>query len=160
METHARIWSAPVAAEASSSIGDQSAAAQMYRLAIDLLPLSVPRHLSPSDHVRLLMPMAGFVSEAATGVLRADDPGGALGLLEQGRGLLIGRALDARDGTTERLRRIADELAMAPDPHADREPGQPSVVDQRRELGRAATAHCRSVAAGGERPRGHDRREQ
>jgi hypothetical protein len=137
LETHARIRAAQVAGEAAWSAGDLPSAARMYRLAVDLLPRLVPRHLSPADHARLLAPMAGLVSEAATGVLRAGDPGGALELLEQGRGLLIGHALDARDGTTEELRRIADELATSLDPHADREPGQPSAVDRRRELGRA-----------------------
>lgn len=138
LETNARIEAARIAAAAAASVDDRPAAARMLRLAIDLLPRLVPRHLSPSDHARLLTPMSGLVSEAATGVLRAGDPEGALELLEQGRGLLIGRALDARDGTTEELRRIADALASSLDPPpAEREPGEVSVVDQRRELGRA-----------------------
>lgn len=136
LETHARISSARAAGMIASDTGDRQAAARMFQLAVGLLPKLVPQHLSPADHARLLAPMAGLVSEAATTVLHAGDPGGALELLEEGRGLLIGHALDARAGTTEKLRGIADGLATSLDPHADREPGQPSTVDRRRELGR------------------------
>jgi hypothetical protein len=137
LETQLRVQSARGAAEAAGSLDDRPAAARMYRRAVDLLPRLVPQSLSSSDHARLLAPMSGLVAEAATGLLHAGDRNGALELLEQGRGLLIGRALDARDGTTEELRRIADELATSPDPHADHVPGEPSLFDRRRELGRA-----------------------
>jgi tetratricopeptide (TPR) repeat protein len=116
-----------------------------FRSAVHLLPRLAARHLSHREHTRQLAPFFGLVSDAAAIAVRNGDPTGALELLEQGRGLLIGQALDARSelhrltdahrDLADQLKRIGDELARQDDPHArPTDPGQPSTVDRRREL--------------------------
>jgi hypothetical protein len=137
LDIDSRIDVGRIAGEVAAWLGDWPVAAKALRRAVALLPMLVPQYLSTSDHARRLAPMFGLVSDAATAVLRAGDPVGALELLEQGRGLLIGRAVDARDGASDELRRIARELAASPDPHVPHQPGQPTEVDRRRALARA-----------------------
>ncbi|MFI7670948.1 CHAT domain-containing protein [Nocardia sp. NPDC049526] len=134
LETQLRIQAAELAGDATARLEDWVTAAEHFRYAVGLLPRLVPRQLPTPDYFQRLIPMLGLVSKAAAATVRAGDPAAALVLLEQGRGILIGRVVDARDGLTDELRRIAGELAHTPDPHR---PGGPSAVDRRRALERA-----------------------
>ncbi len=119
-----------------------------FRRAVALLPRLVGRQLSPDDHLRELSRWSDLASDAASAAVRAGAPGRALELLEQGRGLLIGRALDARADFDEilaadprqgpqlvaDLRRIGDELAVSAPGHGTTHAGDHSDVDRRQAL--------------------------
>lgn len=140
-----RIRAAMAQGDVAADNGRWQVADDAFRSAVDLLPRLAARHLSHRDHTRQLAPFFGLASDAAAVVVRNGDPIGALELLEQGRGLLIGQALDVRGELhrltdahrelAEQLKRIGDELARQDDPHArPADPGQSSMVDRRREF--------------------------
>ncbi|GAA0986327.1 CHAT domain-containing protein [Acrocarpospora macrocephala] len=78
--------------------------------AITLLGLLAPRELGREDQERELARHIMIASDAAACALQLDDPGKALTLLEQGRGLLLGQAIDARTELTD-LREHMPDLA-------------------------------------------------
>ncbi|MGP3683573.1 CHAT domain-containing protein [Streptomyces sp. IBSNAI002] len=80
------------------------------QLAVQLLPRVAPRRIGRSDRERQLAALAGLASDAAACALGLGDPERAVQLLEQGRGILLGQALDARTEVTE-LHRLHPDLA-------------------------------------------------
>ncbi|MFF8289580.1 CHAT domain-containing protein [Streptomyces sp. NPDC016309] len=69
-----------------------------YRLALDLLPFAASGRLVRSDQERGLSRVRGLAAEAAACAVNAGRPEQAVLLLEQGRGVLLGRAMATRDG--------------------------------------------------------------
>ncbi|WP_250032634.1 CHAT domain-containing protein [Paractinoplanes maris] len=89
--------------------------------AVNLLPLFAGRQLAPDDHLREVADWSEVASDAAAAAVRAGAVEHALELLERGRGLLLGRALDYRE-TFEHIRT------------ADPEQG-PRLIEELRRLG-------------------------
>src|SRR5262249_39064884 len=67
-----------------------------FEAAIGLLGLLAPRGLTRGDQEHLLDGLDGLGSEAAACCVQAGQPGRAVELFEQGRGVLLGQALDTR----------------------------------------------------------------
>jgi hypothetical protein len=91
---------------ASAELGtpDHELAATLLELAVLLLPETAYRQLSRADRQHRLGAFAFLASDAAAAVLAAGGPGAparALGLLELGRAVLHGQALDTRTDLTE-----------------------------------------------------------
>ena len=80
--------------------GDWITATIAYRHAVELLPQIAGPALSRDDREHQLTQNANLASRAAEAALQARDPMIALGLLEQGRGVLLAQALEARDDLT------------------------------------------------------------
>ncbi|MFJ8082919.1 CHAT domain-containing protein [Streptomyces sp. NPDC096205] len=87
--------------------GDAQRAADVTEAAVRLLPQVVPRRLERGDQQHAIGSFAGLAGAAAARALAA--PGGsaseraerALGLLEAGRAVLLGQALDTRSDLTD-----------------------------------------------------------
>ncbi|SDJ48878.1 CHAT domain-containing protein [Lentzea albidocapillata subsp. violacea] len=92
----ARLW-----AYEMTRIQDWQAALEAFRLAVELLPRTAPRHVTQADRERALAAFAGLASDAAACAIQAGDPRLAVALLEQGRGVMLGHALDARTEITD-----------------------------------------------------------
>ncbi|MFF5496752.1 CHAT domain-containing protein [Streptomyces aquilus] len=75
---------------------DPSAAIAHFETAVGLLPQIATRRLRRGDQQRMLARFAGLASNVAAAVLNGPEPSAerALELLETGRGVLIGQALD------------------------------------------------------------------
>ncbi len=73
-----------------------SEATEAYAVAVEQLGLMAPRAVTRSDQEFALGSFAGMASAAAACSLRAGDVDRALELWEQGRGVLLGQALDLR----------------------------------------------------------------
>ncbi|MGW6308765.1 CHAT domain-containing protein [Streptomyces niveus] len=92
---------------------DPGSAADMAEAAVGLLPRLTPRRLERGDQQHVLSAFPGLASEAAA--LALADPEGtperraarALRLLEAGRAVALGQALDARNDLTDLRRRHA-----------------------------------------------------
>lgn len=69
-----------------------------YELALELLPFAASGRLVRSDQERGLSRVRGLAAEAAACAVNAGQPKRAVLLLEQGRGVLLGRAMATRDG--------------------------------------------------------------
>ncbi|WP_330275282.1 CHAT domain-containing protein [Lentzea sp. NBC_00516] len=112
----ARLWAYEMVARR-----DWRAALDAFRLAVELLPRTAPRHVTQADREQALAAFAGLASDAAACAIQAGDPPLAVALLEQGRGVMIGHALDARteltdlEGQHPDLARRCDELRSALD---------------------------------------------
>jgi hypothetical protein len=79
-------------------------AADLLELAVRLLPLATPRLLTRTDQQHELSGFAFLASDAAALALAAGGPDPApraVGLLELGRAVLHGQALDTRTDLTE-----------------------------------------------------------
>ncbi|MER5770655.1 CHAT domain-containing protein [Streptomyces sp. NPDC001985] len=81
-----------------------------FTTAVDLLPAVSPRHLVRDDQEFRLSRTVGLGAEAAACALRCGDPGLAVRLLEQARGVLLSHAFDVAGDLTELASR-APELA-------------------------------------------------
>lgn len=79
-------------------------------VAVGMLGRVAPRELGQEDQQRELARHTAVAADAAACALHAGDAGRAVVLLEQGRGVLLGQALDTRGQLTE-LTRAAPELA-------------------------------------------------
>lgn len=90
---------------------DYAAAMEPFRLAVELLPRTASYRIGRMDRARQLGNFAGLAGNAAACALELADPELAVRLLEQGRGVLLAQALDARTDTTDLLSRLPDELA-------------------------------------------------
>lgn len=101
----ARAW-----AMASVRTSDWAEGLDACRAAIAELPLLAWHGLDREDRLDALGRTASLACDAAAVALNAGLPEEALQLLEQGRGVLLAQALDARDDMTE-LREQAPELA-------------------------------------------------
>ncbi|MFD6990963.1 CHAT domain-containing protein [Streptomyces sp. NPDC059943] len=91
-------------------LGRPDLALKGYVVAVDLMPAVSPRHLLRDDQELRLGATAGLGAEAAACAIRCDEPGLAVRLLEQARGVLLAQAFDANSDLTE-LARKAPELA-------------------------------------------------
>ncbi|MEU9351224.1 CHAT domain-containing protein [Streptomyces griseoloalbus] len=69
-----------------------------YELALALLPFAASGRLVRSDQERGLSRVRGLAAEAAACAVNAGQPERAVLLLEQGRGVLLGRTMATRDG--------------------------------------------------------------
>jgi hypothetical protein len=101
----ARSWAA-----AALLHGDLAEAGWAFARAVELLPLTAARHLQPLDRQREIAQFSSLVSDAAACALAADDARLALTLLEQGRGVLIGQAVESWQ-ELDRLEQIRPDLA-------------------------------------------------
>lgn len=90
--------------------GRPQEAVTAYTQAIAQLPAIVPRHLAAADAERALSEAPGLAGDAAACALAAGDAMGALGLLELGRGVLLGQGMKNHDELAE-LRARAPETA-------------------------------------------------
>lgn len=81
-----------------------------YELALELLPFATSGRLVRGDQERGLSRVRGLAAEGAACAVNAGRPEHAVLLLEQGRGVLLGRAMATRDGLG-RLRRAHPDLA-------------------------------------------------
>ncbi len=93
---------------------DLEGAARLHDTAVRLLPQVVPRQLSQADQQHQLSDYSFLTSDAAALTLRLGQPDSAakaLGLLELGRGVLYGQALDTRGDVAELHRRFPDLAA-------------------------------------------------
>ena len=113
--TAARLWGR-VAARG----GHSAKAADGYAAAVGLLARVAPRSLGRSDQEYWLSELAGLGTQAAACCLQAGQVDRAVELWEQGRGVLLGQALDTRTDLTQlveehpqlaaELIRVRDEL--------------------------------------------------
>ena len=92
---------------AASDVAD---AAEGYATAVGLLDVLAWRGLRRADQERLLAQFSGVAGDAAATAIAAGQPGRAVEMLEQGRGVLLAQAIDARTPHDD-LRRQAPELA-------------------------------------------------
>ncbi|MFD7953435.1 CHAT domain-containing protein [Streptomyces ardesiacus] len=81
-----------------------------YELALSLLPFAASGRLVRGDQERGLSRVRGLAAEAAACAVNAGRPEHAVLLLEQGRGVLLGRTMATRDGLG-RLRGTHPDLA-------------------------------------------------
>ncbi len=79
-------------------------------VAVSALALVAPRDLARGDQEHRLTQLAGIASDAAAAAVARRDLDGAVALLEQGRGILLGQALDIRVDLADLYR---DEPALA-----------------------------------------------
>ncbi|MER5534704.1 CHAT domain-containing protein [Streptomyces mirabilis] len=108
----AHLWALSVIGGGESrSPDDHAAAMEPFRLAVELLPRTASYRIGRMDRARQLGRFAGLAQDAAACALELADPELALRLLEQGRGVLLAQALDARTDITDLLSRLPDELA-------------------------------------------------
>ena len=101
----ARSWG-----EAAADAGRWEEALEGYQVAVELLPLGVTRRLAHSDQEHRLTELHGLAADAAACAVHAREPGRAVLLLEQSRGVLLGQVIAAR-GEWERLREAHPEAA-------------------------------------------------
>jgi hypothetical protein len=71
-----------------------------FEVAVGQLSRVTPRRLARDDQEHLLDGLEGLGSEAAACCVHAGQPGRAVELLDQGRGVLLGQALDTRTDLT------------------------------------------------------------
>ncbi|MGW2014675.1 CHAT domain-containing protein [Streptomyces sp. NPDC001927] len=83
-----------------------------HEVALELLPFAASGRLARSDQERGLSRVRGLAAEAAACAVNAGRPERAVALLEQGRGVLLSRAMATRDGLG-RLRAAHPGLAEA-----------------------------------------------
>ncbi|GAA1603531.1 MULTISPECIES: CHAT domain-containing protein [Kribbella] len=103
-------WQWALAELATSSGLDWSAAMEPFELAVRLLPRIAPRRVTHADRERGLAGISGLARDAAACAIQLGAPEQALQLLEHGRGVLLGQALDARTELTD-LREQHPDLA-------------------------------------------------
>ncbi|WP_238435388.1 MULTISPECIES: CHAT domain-containing protein [unclassified Frankia] len=106
-----------------------------FEMAVKLLGRVAPRSLSRSDQEHLLAELGGLGADAAACCVRAGLVDQAVELFEQGRGVLLGQALDTRTDVTalgEQHPDLAASFARLRDlldrPSGPAEPGQPGPV--------------------------------
>jgi tetratricopeptide (TPR) repeat protein len=155
----ARLAAAALWGRAAAATGKWSEAVAGYEAAIDLLGLTTPRALRRADQQDVLASLTGIASEAATCCVLAGLTDRAVELLEQGRGVLLGQALDTRTDLTilteqhpelaERFTALRDALDSPVDP-ASLISGFGAVADrvpdnQRLAIGRLETERQRAA---------------
>jgi hypothetical protein len=101
-------------------------AVEGFTAAAELLGRVAPRSLTRSDQEHLLDAMGGLGSEAAACCIHAGQRDRAVELFEQGRGVLLGQALDTRTDLTalaethpelaSRFAALRDELDSVDEP--------------------------------------------
>jgi tetratricopeptide (TPR) repeat protein len=97
-----RVKAAQVGAQAIAGLDGLAAALDLYRTAVELLPLLAWRGMSESDRRFLLDSEASFLArDAAAAAIAAGDHVLAVELLEQGRGVVWAQQLDTRTDLTD-----------------------------------------------------------
>lgn len=110
-------------------------AATAHELAVELLGQAAPHTLARSDQERVLGRRRGLASDAAACFLHLGDTRRAVELLEQGRGVLLGRAIEARSDLTELAAKRPDlakqftRLRTVLDAVSDRDVPDASILD-------------------------------
>jgi hypothetical protein len=102
----------------AAAVQDWAEASEGYAAAVALLALVAPRSLGRSDQEYWLSKMSGLAEQAAACCLQDNQLHKAVELWEQGRGVLLGQALDARTDLTalaERHPPLADEFSRIRD---------------------------------------------
>ena len=89
-----RIRSAALWAKVAWAAGRRGEAATASALAVESLAAAGRHELNQTDRARLLAEYPSIASDAAAYALRNGDADDALGLLEQGRGILLGEAME------------------------------------------------------------------
>ncbi|MGI5230380.1 CHAT domain-containing protein [Actinoallomurus sp. CA-142502] len=84
----------------AATAGEYAEAAEALEMVIELLPRLAARELRRSDQEHRLGQGSGIAASAAACALAAGQPEKAVRLLEQGRGVLLARALDTRADLT------------------------------------------------------------
>jgi CHAT domain len=95
-----RVWAAWLETAPLLAAADHAGALRALTLAVELLPRVARRNLARADQERPLAQLRGLASTAAAVAIGAGKPELALTLLEQGRGILLSRALDSRADLT------------------------------------------------------------
>jgi tetratricopeptide (TPR) repeat protein len=150
----AEVVSAPTMIRATAALNAGRLAAELeaaeladegFGLAVGLLDRLAWRGLARDDQEELLRRFSGVASDAAAWALERGDPTRAVTLLEQGRGVLIAQAIDARSPSAL-LRERAPDLAERLDQlHAELETEAPVEL--------AGARHDRRIALARERDR-------
>lgn len=142
-QTRVRVAAGAAWGRVAAELSDWEAAVAGLRLTVGLLGLRAPRELDREDQERELAEHTALASDAAACAIRLGDLPRAVSLLEQGRGILLGQALDARTDLTDLRRRdtaLADRFhevchrldSPVPDPsHAG---GDSTAIRERRDL--------------------------
>ncbi|MET8545624.1 CHAT domain-containing tetratricopeptide repeat protein [Kitasatospora sp. NPDC004799] len=104
MPVHGRVLAAWEWGAAAATGERWEEALRGYEAAVRLLPFAASGRLARSDQERSLSRVHGLAAEAAACAVQVGDLVLAVRLLEQGRGVLLGRTIAARDGLG-RLRR-------------------------------------------------------
>ncbi|GFH38494.1 CHAT domain-containing protein [Streptomyces pacificus] len=120
-----RAWAAVAAGYLAADSEDFTGAVESFTLALEQLELTAWRGLDRADRERLIAEHPNLVAHAAAVAVRADRAERAVELIEQGRGILLAQALEARTDHSElralapeldhRLRQVLDELDRLPD---------------------------------------------
>ncbi|MBB5866789.1 tetratricopeptide (TPR) repeat protein [Allocatelliglobosispora scoriae] len=115
----ARAW-----AQEAASVGDFEAAARGWDIVFHILPQLVDRGLDQRDRQHHLRLLAGTATAAAATWIELGDPGRAWQMLETGRGVLLGQALESRSDMAGLDAELATELAglrraLNPSPDAE-----------------------------------------
>jgi tetratricopeptide (TPR) repeat protein len=113
MESQSTLWRVRTArawGSTAAQAGDWGQAAQGFSLAISLLPQVAPRYLQRGDQEYSLSQLVDLASDGAACALHAGDADQAVQLLEQGRGIILTQAIEARGDLTDLYER-APELA-------------------------------------------------
>ena len=131
-----------------------------FAAAAELLGLVAPRSLIRGDQEFLLQELGGVGAEAAACCVHAGLTGRAVELFEQGRGVLLGQALDTRTdltalaeqhpGLADRFTVLRDDLDRAGDPAvppAPLPPGTEGAAEGRAEAARRDMERRRAAAA-------------
>ncbi|NUW31446.1 CHAT domain-containing protein [Nonomuraea sp. SMC257] len=110
----ARFWGRLAAGQ-----GDFALAVQGFGVMVGLLEAMAWRGLSRGDQERLLAEFQGAASDAAACALETGDARLAIELLEQGRGVLLAQALDARAARDRLARELPDLAGRLTEVYAD-----------------------------------------
>ena len=131
-----------------------------FAAAAELLGLVAPRSLTRADQEHLLEELGGLGADAAACCVHAGLADRAVELFEQGRGVLLGQALDTRTdltalaerhpGLAARFTALRDDLDRAGDPAgpaAALPPGTDGAAEGRAEAARRDMERRRAAAA-------------
>jgi CHAT domain-containing protein/tetratricopeptide (TPR) repeat protein len=94
-------WQWAITALALADGRDWAAGMAPFELAVNLLPQTAPRRVTHADRERQLAEFAGLARDAAACAIYLGEAERALQLLEHGRGVLLGQALDSRTELTD-----------------------------------------------------------
>ncbi|MEV7196857.1 CHAT domain-containing protein [Streptomyces sp. NPDC093510] len=142
-QTRVRVAAGAAWGRVAAELGDWETAVAGLRLAVGLLGLRAPRELAREDQERELAEHTALASDAAACAIRLCDLPQAVRLLEQGRGILLGQALDARTDLTDLRRRdtaLADRFHEvchrldSPVPDSSHTGGDSTAVRECRDL--------------------------
>ncbi|MET8028565.1 CHAT domain-containing protein [Streptomyces avermitilis] len=133
-------WGRFAADRAVAGLGDWTEALDGFAAAVGLLPSATWRGLARGDRERLLAPYAHLATEAAACAIACGRLEQAVELLDQGRSVLWGQALDTRADLTELYEAHPETAARLDDVQAglsgisDSPTGRRDVTEQQRRL--------------------------